>query len=96
MEIISYLYIIQKQLNKTIMTRFNELQEMCKQIIGNHIGGNPAYSIQHYKGTDDRGNYEYWDFHEITEKGKAMFGFSSPSFSDFDRTLTNYLTDINN
>jgi|APGre2960657505_1045072.scaffolds.fasta_scaffold180024_2 hypothetical protein len=78
------------------MARFNKLQQMCKEVIGNHIGGKPAYRISHYKGTDEMGDYEYWDFHEVNEKGREHFGFSSPNFKFFDKILTNYLTEVQN
>lgn len=79
------------------MTRFERLEMMCKSVIGNHIGGKPAYEINHYKGTDSDGDkYEYWDFHELTEKGVPMFGFSDPNFNGFEETLTSYLNDLSN
>lgn len=64
---------------------------MCREIIGNHIGGKPAYTINHYKGTDEMGDYEYWDFHEVNKKDKQHFGFSSPNFETFNKMLTHYL-----
>jgi hypothetical protein len=78
------------------MTRFERLEMMCKNVIGNHIGGKPAYTLTHHKGTDDMGEYEYWDFHEVTEKGVPMFGFSDPYFNGFEETLTSYLNDLSN
>lgn len=80
--------------NTNKMERFERLQMMCENVIGNHIGGKKAYDLNHYKGTDEMGEYEYWDFHEVTEKGRQMFGFSIPDFNQFEETLTDYLNRI--
>jgi hypothetical protein len=74
--------------------RFERLQMMCKNVIGSHIGGKQAYTLNHYTGVDDMGEYEYWEFHEVTEKGRTMFGFSIPNFNQFEETLTDYLNRI--
>jgi hypothetical protein len=74
--------------------RFERLQMMCENVIGNHIGGKPAFNLKHYKGTDEMGDYEYWDFHEVNQKGKEHFGFSSPNFNQFEENLTDYLNRV--
>jgi hypothetical protein len=83
---------LERQADVIQTNQFQQLQKMCKETIGNHIGGKPAYRLSYIP--ENQLGPEYWDFHELNIKGKEMFGFSSPNFNDFRKDLISYLNDL--
>lgn len=83
---------LERQADAIETNGFQQLQKMCKEIIGNYIGGRPGYRLSYIPANELGG--QYWDFHELDIKGKECFGFSSPNFKDFKKDLVSYLNDL--
>ena len=71
---------------------FIKLKEKVTKQLGTFIGGKPSFTMEYYPPSKEFGlDNGYYDFHELDEKGKSWFGFSSPDYKFFKESMLDYL-----